>query len=83
MQTFCCSSYYVQLSGPFFNYHDTNETQERLHLCQNTLGKPFTTPNFLMHCVLYLLILAVSVRYKKSSCDFVKVWKEETPSEPS
>lgn len=25
MQTFCCSSYYIQLSGPFFNYHDTNE----------------------------------------------------------
>lgn len=24
-QTFCCSSYYIQLSGPFFNYHDTNE----------------------------------------------------------
>lgn len=24
-QTFCCSSYYIQLAGPFFNYHNTNE----------------------------------------------------------
>lgn len=65
--------------GPFSITTTVMRTQECLHLCQNTLGKPFTAPNFLMHCVPCLLILAMSVRCKKSSCDFVKVWKEETP----
>lgn len=53
--------------------------QESLHLCQSTLGKPFTAPNFLMHCVPCWLFLAVSIRCKRNSCDFVKIWKAETP----
>lgn len=65
--------------GPFSITTTLLRTQERLHLCQNSLGKPFTAPNFLMHCVPCLLFLAVSIRCKKSTCDFVKVWKGETP----
>lgn len=38
-QTFCCSSYYNYL-GPFSITVTLMRTQECLHLCQNTWGKP-------------------------------------------
>lgn len=67
--------------GPFSITTTLMRTQECLHLCQNTSGKPFTASNFVVRCAPHLLILAMSVRHKKkSSCDFVRVWKEEMPA---
>lgn len=67
--------------GPFSITTTLMRTQGHLHLCQNTSGKSFTASNFLVRCALHLLILSVYVRRKKkSSCDFVKVWKEEMPA---